>query len=334
MAGPAIKRLARELCPPVFWKAAGHFTGGRLSLLLGTALAGRLTRRVVTTLEELDREIARADEAARVSDDALRAVLNSFCFRPRLSLPRDPDSPEYREAPQFDLYRLVSGRPVYRSSVCEQTEVRLDAHTTCPFPYMTRSSTTVGEHLMAIGFLIRALGFDPAHRILEFGVGWGKTTIEFAQMGYSVTAVDISPLYLDLVRDRCRMLGLEIQTACADMLDFEPAGRYDRVVFYECFHHCSDHAAMVRKLDGLVAPGGRVLFAGEPITDWFDRPWGLRLDGMSAWSIRKFGWLELGFRTDYFLRLLARNGWAVETHFSADVPWQRVFVARRASETS
>jgi hypothetical protein len=37
--------------------------------------------------------------------------------------------------------------------------------------------------------------------------------------------------------------------------------------------------------------------AAEPITDDFGEPWGLRLDGMSAWSIRKHGWLELGFQT-------------------------------------
>jgi hypothetical protein len=101
-------------------------------------------------------------------------------------------------------------------------------------------------------------------------------------------------------------------------------------VFYECFHHCADPVRMVARLDALVAPGGSVLFAGEPIEDGFPQPWGLRLDGLSAWSIRKFGWLELGFQSEYFVSLLARHGWAVRRLESRDVAWQRVFVARRA----
>jgi hypothetical protein len=50
---------------------------------------------------------------------------------------------------------------------------------------------------------------------------------------------------------------------------------------------------------------------------------------MSVWAIRKFGWLELGFRTDYFVELLARHGWRTERLVSQDVSWQQVFIARR-----
>jgi hypothetical protein len=67
-----------------------------------------------------------------------------------------------------------------------------------------------------------------------------------------------------------------------------------------------------------------------PIVDWFPAPWGLRNDGQSAWSIRKFGWMELGFRTDYFTDLLKRHGWKTEKKEARDLPWYSVFVARRA----
>ena len=58
--------------------------------------------------------------------------------------------------------------------------------------------------------------------------------------------------------------------------------------------------------DRYVLALGAIVFAAEPIIDDFYCPWGVRLDGQSAWSIRKFGWLELGFRTDYFRKTLDR----------------------------
>jgi hypothetical protein len=56
-------------------------------------------------------------------------------------------------------------------------------------------------------------------------------------------------------------------------------------------------------LKNIIKDTGLICFASEPITD-FPHPWGLRLDGMSVWSIRSFGWLELGFDTAYFRNTL------------------------------
>ena len=38
-------------------------------------------------------------------------------------------------------------------------------------------------------------------------------------------------------------------------------------------------------------------------------PWGPRLDGLSVWSTRTYGWLELGFDSDYFTTALSRLIW-------------------------
>ncbi len=320
MSRLGLKQLVKQKCPPTLWRA--------LRWLCRPAL--RRPARAVTTLEALDRELARAEQAARVSHDAFRQALTEFRFEPPLRLPPRPRSVEYREA-QMALYRLVSGRDSYAPAVNEQSDIDVTAAVNCPYPYGTRSSTIVGEQLMAVGFLIRALGLAPGGRVLEFGPGWGNTTLELARTGYAVTAVDVEPKYVAVIRERARRLGVAVELACGDMLAYRPACRFDRVVFYECFHHCADHARMVENLDGLVAEGGAVVFAGEPIEDDFPLPWGLRRDGLSVWSIRKYGWLELGFRTSYFVDLLARHGWVTERLDSRDVAWQRVFVARRAN---
>ena len=62
-----------------------------------------------------------------------------------------------------------------------------------------------------------------------------------------------------------------------------------------------------RRMVGLDADG-RLAFAAEPVAR-LAYPWGLRLDGLSLWSTRAYGWLELGFDTGYFAEALARTGW-------------------------
>jgi 2-polyprenyl-3-methyl-5-hydroxy-6-metoxy-1,4-benzoquinol methylase len=285
----------------------------------------------VRTLEELDQEMIRIDHAGRESDDAMRRVMASFRFDPGVEMPADPHSAAYAEA-QRRLYEMVSGRQTYTAGENEQTDIDLAWQVDVPFPYSTRSSVTVGEHLMAWGFLIRVLQLRTGDRLLEFGPGYGNTTLQFQQMGFDVTAVDVNPRFLELIRQRSIRLGRTLATVCTDMLDYQPPHPFDRVVFFECFHHCANHEQMIANLEQLVAKGGMVVFAGEPITDTFPLPWGLRLDGQSVWSIRKCGWLELGFRTDYFRDLLFRHGWTAEIHDSRDVPWMRAIVARRRGE--
>jgi 2-polyprenyl-3-methyl-5-hydroxy-6-metoxy-1,4-benzoquinol methylase len=318
-----LKQFVKRNCPPTLLRA--------LRWLCRPALRafGRAPR-VVTTLEALDRELARAEQAAQVSHDAFLQALTEFRFEPPRKLPRQPYSAQYRAA-QMELYHLLSGRDSYSPAANEQSDIDVGSGVACPYPYATRSSRAVGEQLMAIGFLIRALDLAPGGRILEFGPGWGNTTLELARMGYAVTAVDVEPKFLTVIRERAARLGVAVDLACADMLAYRPARGFDRVLFYECFHHCADHVRLVEALDGLVAEGGAVIFAAEPIEDHFPLPWGLRCDGLSVWSIRKYGWLELGFRTAYFVDLLARHGWVTQRLDSQDVAWQRVFVARRTN---
>ncbi len=282
----------------------------------------------MTTIEGLDAAVARADAAGAISDDALRAAFQTFEYRPDLSrLPKDPFSLEYRQF-QDELYRQISGRDRYFAQEAERTPFDLATALRRPFPYSTASCTTVGNQLIMQGFLIRHLALPRGARILEFGPGWGNTTLHLAQMGFDVTAVDVYDGFTDLIGARAAQIGVTVTTAVSDMLDFRAREPYDAVVFFECFHHCTDHMGMLEHLRGFVADGP-ALFAAEPISWDMPYPWGIRLDGISVWSIRKFGWFELGFRPDYFAAALRRSGWSSRVYHSDDAPDCSVYVARQ-----
>jgi 2-polyprenyl-3-methyl-5-hydroxy-6-metoxy-1,4-benzoquinol methylase len=268
---------------------------------------------VVTSLARLDEILAEIDAAWSISDDAVRAVFATFRMAidsPNLS---DPWSRAYRDA-QFDLYHRISSRPMY-STDNEVSAFAVDPKR--PFPYYTESFATVGDQLMGIGYLIKAMGLSAGSSILEFGPGWGNTTIALAQMGYEVTAIDIDPNFVQLIQDRAALFALEPDARVGEFLDAGTmTDQFDAVLFYECFHHCSDHVRLLSDLHRVVRPGGQVFLAAEPIFDGFHAPWGLRLDGESLWAIRQNGWLELGFTESYFVETCLRLGWSVSRHVS------------------
>jgi ubiquinone/menaquinone biosynthesis C-methylase UbiE len=296
-----------------------------------TVAAGRDSDvRVVETTAQIDAMLQECERAAAISDDALRAVFLTFQMVPPANIPEDPFSVEYR-AFQMALYETIAGK-AYRLAN-EASLFDVDAAVSRPFPYTTASSTTVGEHYMAIGFLVRVMSLPPGSRILEFGPGWGNLTIALAKMGHQVTVVDVEPRYCELIRRRAEREGLSIEAINGDF--FWPGlqeRRFDAVVFFECFHHCDDHARLLSNLRSAIVPKGKLFFGAEPILPDFHVKWGLRLDGQSLWAIRKNGWLELGFHEEYFRSLLERTGWYGFQTQSDDIKWMTVWTAVRHDE--
>lgn len=263
---------------------------------------------IVRNIAELDRKIMECDAAERVSDDAMRAVFGSFCMDPPAHLTTmDPFSVEYRRA-QLALYEEITGRSY--SDGEEITKFDIRAALRRPFPFTTGSSATAGEYFMAIGFVLKTMALPPNSRILEFGPGWGFTSLWLAQLGHRVTVVDIEPCFCELIAQRAERENVSIEIVNGNFFWTESVDRtFDAVLFYDCFHHCDDHERLLRALVRIVAADGRIFFGAEPIIPDFPLPWGLRLDGWSLWGIRKNGWMELGFRDDYFAQILERTGW-------------------------
>ncbi len=290
----------------------------------------------VVALERLDSELAVAAELFARSEDEARGFLGALTLEPPKRWPPDPFSAEYREW-TWALYREISGRATY-GLANEASPIDLPQALARPFPYATGSPSVVGEDLEARGFILRCLaGPDarvvPPARVVEFGPGWGNLTMDLLATGYHVTAVEVDRRFCELLEAR-RVAGGCLDVVHTDMLSFRPRSRVEAAVFFECFHHCADHVALLERLHSLVETDGCVLFAGEPVQE-MPYPWGPRLDGLSLWSMRTYGWLELGFDPGYFRRALARTGWRARRHrLGRRRPKAEVFVARAAAGRS
>lgn len=282
---------------------------------------------VVRTVEEADAMLRHFDEAFAISDDAAREAFRQYHMVLDATLPEDPFSAEYR-ARILELYEWLHGKPYEPAN--EVTPLDIGHALETPFPYHTRSTATVGQHLMIVGHAIRTMELAESSKVLELGPGWGNIADALVRMGHDVTVIDIEENFLELIRRRASMAGRTVTTIRGDfgaVRDLHE--QYDAVLFFECFHHCLDHVQLLEDLQRVVKPGGRIYLAAEPINDAFPYPWGLRLDGESVWAIRKNGWLELGFQESYLFEALAATGWQGRRVSFDEMPFASVYVVDR-----
>ena len=277
---------------------------------------------VLQSLDDLDAAIAEADASG--SDDQLRQRLATFEYSAPLP-GGDPFSAEYR-AGILDQYAHIAGKSYGLDNELLPFDMQFSLRR--PFPYSTGSFNTVSDNFLQIAYLLKVMAVPaiPSGHIIDMGPGWGNTTEMLARTGYDVTAIDVNPDFCDLTRERLARIGVQASVICGDFLSVEKLGRLaDGVVFFESFHHCLDHVRLLEILHRKTTPDAVMVFAGEPISAGFDFPWGIRPDGMAVWSVRKFGWLELGFSEDYFRDLLNRTGWKTEPHCLPGFPFAPVW---------
>jgi SAM-dependent methyltransferase len=121
-----------------------------------------------------------------------------------------------------------------------------------------------------LGKVRKALGDGaPAHfpRALEIGAGTGYFTLNLLRAGLigQATCSDISPGMLSALQANARRLGLEVETepADAERLPFADAS-FDLVFGHAVLHHIPDLERALSEFARVLAPGGTIVFAGEP----------------------------------------------------------------------
>jgi cyclopropane-fatty-acyl-phospholipid synthase len=102
---------------------------------------------------------------------------------------------------------------------------------------------------------------EGGQRILDLGCGWGSFSL-YAAEHYptaSLLAVSNSRSQGEFIREEVKRRGLtNLEVRTADVNDFRPPGRYDRVVSVEMFEHLKNYGEILARIAGWMAPGGRL----------------------------------------------------------------------------
>ncbi|UPG73789.1 class I SAM-dependent methyltransferase [Roseomonas gilardii subsp. gilardii] len=236
----------------------------------------------------------------------------------------DPFSNDYRQG-VLDLYLTLRSRPDEGSAGGYHPERDEAPSYTIPeaiwtglVPWSFRDAAMTGEHLYAWGHILRHLGLQPGGSVLEYGPGSGQLLLMLARMGYRACGVDIDTVAVEVIRRQAAEMDLPVEVEQARFGQGFGTERFDAVVFYEAFHHSVDFQALLRRLHDRIKPGGRLLLCGEPVVE-APRPdipyaWGPRLDALSVFCMRRFGWMELGFSHGFLMEAARRAGWQAAFH--------------------
>jgi SAM-dependent methyltransferase len=107
-------------------------------------------------------------------------------------------------------------------------------------------------------------GYD---RSLEIGAGTGYFSLNLLQAGIvrDATCTDISPGMVTTLGSNAQRLGLQVRTARADAESLPFANQtFDLVLGHAVLHHLPDLRRAFAEFHRVLAPGGRLAFAGEP----------------------------------------------------------------------
>jgi ubiquinone/menaquinone biosynthesis C-methylase UbiE len=153
--------------------------------------------------------------------------------------------------------------------------------------------------------LARAVGEIRSHRegprrALDIGSGTGNVTRHLVELGLAVTACDVSPELLSVVRRRWPEVRTQLVWGIG--LPEIESRSFDLVTVYSVLHHVPDYLGMVDEMVRVLRPGG-VAFIDHEVSDEF---W--RKDGCLA-----------EFHRAVEAELASRSGWWNPSRR----PWQR-----------
>lgn len=201
-------------------------------------------------------------------------------------------------------------------------------------PWNFRDTGLVSEFLVSWGQIMRALALPPGSnaKILEYGSGSGQLLLFLSRLGFQTSAVDIDVASLELVRAQANRMQLDIRTEQAAFGSGFDDETFDRIIFFEAFHHALDFGSLLIRLRQRLSPNGLLILCGEPIVGEYvpsvPYPWGPRLDGLSVFCIRRYGWMELGFTVAFLIEAFHRHGWLVEVQAVPNFGRATTYVAK------
>ena len=107
-----------------------------------------------------------------------------------------------------------------------------------------------------VPFLVRAAGDLKPGRVLCLAAGAGRNAVYLAEIGWTVTAVDISPAGLAWCRRLADERGVEVETIAADLLSFDTGVERWDLVTNLYFHE----PALFPSVRAALKSGGHFLF--------------------------------------------------------------------------
>lgn len=111
--------------------------------------------------------------------------------------------------------------------------------------------------------------FTPESEVLEVGCGTGSTALLHAPHVRHILATDFSDAMLAIARDKAAAQGIgNVTFQCTRLEDLNEGPRFDVVMAMSLIHLLPDPEAGVKRMAGLLKPGGRLVSSTASLSGW------------------------------------------------------------------
>lgn len=102
--------------------------------------------------------------------------------------------------------------------------------------------------------------------VLDLGCGQGRDALFIARMDHQVFGVDISKTGITQMLEEAKREGLDVCGVVADVVEYEPSGKYDVVILDRVLHMLKEdeRQGVLEKASSVTKSGGFVLIADTP----------------------------------------------------------------------
>lgn len=227
----------------------------------------------------------------------------------------------------MERYRELSGRaapppppPLNEAAVLERSSR--------PWPYATGDGQQVGAFLESLGFALGVFRPRRGHRVLEVGATTGHLSLLMAGLGCTVTLQADDSNDAEALRRRAARAGAPVT-----ILEGGPGDarqRFDFVLSQGSLRRRLDHLGLLALArDTLLAPGGRLVLVGEPLSEDLPLPWMFDPSPGAMAVVRAHGTVELAFRPSYLLAALDELGFHTTLSVCSVSPLGNTIIAGR-----
>jgi len=119
----------------------------------------------------------------------------------------------------------------------------------------TRNLTTTDQRTRLRLALVQSMLSHRDGLVLDVGCGRGAVAAHFAERGFDVTAVDVSPAAIEWTKRQHPA----IETAVVDLETEDVAGSYDVIVCLEVLQQVRHPVDVLQRLAGALNPGGEMI---------------------------------------------------------------------------
>jgi len=101
-------------------------------------------------------------------------------------------------------------------------------------------------------------------KILEIGAGTGRITIPLLKQGLDVTALDIAPKMLEILKEKAKKEDIKVKTIHADMINFRLKNKFEAIIItFRTFQHIysvNDQLKALKNIKKHLMPNGILIF--------------------------------------------------------------------------